>query len=268
MARHGASPSNPGGDRDEAFWRDYLEHPDSLQRTGRHVFSRIPSNPRCQMCAAPFAGFGGRLMKVIGKEPSSGNPNVCNTCQKVLIKHHGGAEVTGSMLFADIRGSTTLAERMTPSEFHSLLDRFYTVASDAVFANNGVLDKFVGDEVVATFAPVYAKRHAERAVAAALDILRATGHGDPNGPWAPVGAGVHTGRVWFGAVGEGDHVEVTVVGDAVNTTARLASQAGAGEVLVSVDAATAAGLDPKLDRRSLALKGKQDEVEVVTLRLS
>lgn len=268
MTQPGASSSKPGADRDEAFWRDYLEHPDSLLTTGRHVFSRIPSNPRCQMCAAPFAGFGGRLMKVIGKEPSSGNPNVCNTCQKVLIKHHGGAEVTGSMLFADIRGSTTLAERMTPSEFHSLLDRFYTVASDAVFANNGVLDKFVGDEVVATFAPVYAKRHAERAVAAALDILRATGHGDPNGPWAPVGAGVHTGRVWFGAVGEGDHVEVTVVGDAVNTTARLASQAGAGEVLVSVDAATAAGLDPKLDRRSLALKGKQDEVEVVTLRLS
>jgi adenylate cyclase len=268
MTQPGASPSRSGPERDEAFWRDYLEHPDSLQRTGRHLFSRIPSNPRCQMCAAPFAGFGGRVMKVIGKEPSTGNPNLCNTCQKVLIKHHGGAEVSGSMLFADIRGSTSMAERMSPSEFHSLLDRFYTVASEAVFANDGVLDKFVGDEVVATFAPVYAQRHAAQAVAAAMDILRATGHGDPDGPWAPVGAGVHTGRVWFGAVGEGDHVEVTVVGDAVNTTARLASEAQAGEVLVSVDAATAAGLDPTLDRRSLALKGKQDEVEVVTLRLT
>jgi adenylate cyclase len=157
---------------------------------------------------------------------------------------------------------------MTPSEFHSLLDRFYTVASDAVFANDGVVDKFVGDEVVATFAPVYGERHAARAVAAALDVLRATGHGDPDGPWAPVGAGVHTGRVWFGAVGEGDHVEITVVGDAVNTAARLASHAQAGEVIASVEAATAAGLDPTLDRSRLALKGKQQAVEVVTLRLT
>ena len=268
MTRPGASSSNSGADRDEAFWRDYLTHPDTLQRTGRRVFARIPSNPRCQLCAAPFAGFGGRLMKVIGKEPSTGNPNMCNTCQKVLIKHHGGAEVTGSMLFADIRGSTSLAERMSPGEFHSLLDRFYTAASDAVFANDGVVDKFVGDEVVATFQPLLGERHAARAVAAALDVLRATGHGDPEGPWAPVGAGVHTGLVWFGAVGEGEHVEITVVGDAVNTAARLASQARAGEVLVSTDAASAAGLDPTLERRSLALKGKQDAVEVVTLHLA
>jgi adenylate cyclase len=268
MTSPGASPTKPVDGRDEAFWRDYLTHPDTLQRTGRRVFSRIPSNPRCQLCAAPFAGFGGRLMKVIGKEPSTGNPRMCNTCQKVLVKYHGGAEVPGSMLFADIRGSTSLAERMSPGEFHSLLDRFYTAASDAIFANDGVVDKFVGDEVVATFQPLLGERHAERAVAAALDVLRATGHGDPGGPWVPVGAGVHTGHVWFGAVGEGDHVEITVVGDAVNTAARLASQAGTGEVLVSTDAAEAAGLDTTLERRSLALKGKQDEVEVVALRLA
>lgn len=268
MTRPGGSPSDPRSDRDEAFWREFLEHPDTLVRTGRHVLSRIPSNPRCQLCAAPFAGIGGQLMKVIGKVPSAGNPNMCNSCQKVLIKHHGGAEVPGSMLFADIRGSTGLAERMTPSEFHSLLDRFYTVASQAVFANDGVIDKFVGDEVVANFAPVYGARHAEQAVAAALDILRATGHGDSGGPWVPVGAGVHTGLAWFGAVGEGEHVELTVVGDAVNTAARLASEAQAGEVIVSVHAATAAGLDPTLERRSLLLKGRQEPVEVVTLRLS
>ena len=95
--------------------------------------------------------------------------------------------------------------------------------------------------------------------------LRATGHADPGGPWAPVGAGVHTGRMWFGAVGEGSHVEITVVGDAVNTTARLASEAGAGEILVSTDAAAAAGLDPTLARRSLALKGKEGSTEVVSL---
>jgi adenylate cyclase len=169
------------------------------------------------------------------------------------------------MLFADIRGSTAMAERMSTAEFHALLDRFYTTASDAVFAHNGMVDKFVGDEVVAVFPPVYGARHAENAVATATDLLRATGHADPGGPWVPIGAGVHTGRAWFGAVGEGSHTELTIVGDAVNTTARLAAQAAAGEILVSTDAAAAAGLDPGLERRSLALKGKELPTEVVSL---
>lgn len=253
--------------RDEEFWSNYLENPDSLMTMGRRVFSHLPANPRCQLCAAPFSGVGGSLMRVIGKRPSDGNPNMCNSCQKVLIKHHGGAEVDGSMLFADIRGSTAMAERMSPAEFHTLLDRFYTIASDTVFAHNGVVDKFVGDELVAVFPPVYGARHAENAVATATALLRATGHADPGGPWAPIGAGVHTGRVWFGAVGEGSHTELTVVGDAVNTTARLAAQAAAGEVLVSTDAAAAAGLDPALERRSLELKGKELPTEVVSVRV-
>ncbi len=257
----------PGDRRDEAFWRDFLSHPDSLMGTGRRLFSRIPASPRCQLCAAPFAGVGAPVMRLIGKKPSDANPNVCTSCQKVLIKHHGGAEVEGSMLFADIRGSTALAERMSPGEFHALLDRFYTAASESVFAHNGVVDKFVGDELVAAFPPTYGADHASRAIEAGKAVLRATGHADPAGPWAPIGAGVHTGRVWFGAVGEGSHVEITVVGDAVNTTSRLAARAAAGELLVSTDAAAAAGLDPTLERRSLELKGKQQPTEVVTLRI-
>jgi adenylate cyclase len=259
--------SNKPDVRNEEFWRDYLSHPDSMQQIGRRVFSRIPASPRCQLCAAPFKGTGGRLMKLIGKEPSAGNPNMCNTCQKVMIRHHGGAEVEGSLLFADIRGSTALAERMSPEEFNALLNRFYTVASASVFANGGMLDKFVGDEVVATFAPPLGVHPTARAGETARDQLRATGHADPAGPWAPIGAGVHTGRVWFGAVGEGVHTELTVVGDAVNTTARLAAAAAAGEILVSLDAATAAGIDPMLERRALNLKGKELPFEVVSLRL-
>jgi adenylate cyclase len=261
------TPSEPNDRRNEEFWRDYLSHPDSLQTVGRRVFSRIPASPRCQLCASPFAGVGAPLMRLIGKAPSAGNPNMCNTCQKVLIKHHGGAEVEASLLFADIRGSTAMAEKMSTGEFHALLDRFYTTASETVFAHGGVVDKFVGDELVAVYPPVYGARHAENAVGTATSLLRATGHADPGGPWAPVGVGVHTGRVWFGAVGEGSHTEVTVVGDAVNTAARLASQAVAGEVLVSTDAAAAAGLDPTLERRSLALKGKEFATEVVSLRV-
>jgi adenylate cyclase len=80
-----------------------------------------------------------------------------------------------------------------------------------------------------------------------------------------VGAGVHSGTVWFGAIGEGSHVELTAVGDAVNATARLASMAGAGEVLVTGDAATLAELDPALPRETVELRGKAQLTEIVRL---
>jgi adenylate cyclase len=258
----------PAVERNEEFWREYMMHPDSMMAAGRRFFSRMPSEPRCRLCAAPFAGGGGLAMRVIGKRQSSQNPNFCNSCEKTLLKHHGGAEVEGSMLFADIRGSTALAEKMTPTEFRSLLDRFYTTASRVVFAHDGMVDKFVGDELVAMFPPMLsAEKHTERAVATAQDLLRATGHGDPGGPWVPVGAGVHTGRAWFGAVGEGAHVEITIVGDTINVTARLAARAEAGEILVSVEAAEKAGLDPSLPRQSLELKGREESIDVVSLRI-
>lgn len=261
------TPPPPTDPRDEEFWRNFLAQPDSMMRVGRRVFSRIPANPRCQLCAAPFAGPGGTVMRLVGKTQSLSNPSICNTCENVLLKHHGGAEVEATTLFADIRGSTSLGERMSPTEFHELLERFYTLAADTVFAHGGIVDKFVGDELVAAFPPFLGQRHAERAVEAARALLRATGHEDPGGPWVPVGAGVHTGLMWFGAIGEGKHVEITVLGDVVNTTARLAAAARTGEIIVSAQAATDAGLDASLERRSLELKGKELATEVVSLRV-
>ena len=207
-------------------------------------------------------------MRLIGKRPSEANPNWCTSCLDFMSKHHGGAEIIGAMLFADIRGSTALAERMSPAEYHALLDRFFTTATSVVFNHDGFVDKFVGDELVALFFPLLTgERFVARAVATSQDLLRATGHADPGGPWVPVGAGVHTGMAWFGVVGEGSHVELTAVGDTVNVAARLASLAAAGEVLVSAAAAEAADLDRGLPRRTLELKGKELATEVVSVRV-
>ena len=253
---------------DETFWREYLTHPDSLVRVGRRFFSVIPSSPRCRQCAAPFTGPGAPLMRLLGKRQSTGNPNMCTTCHDFLVRHHGGAEIEASVLFADVRGSTTLAETMSAGTFRNIMDRFYTAASGAVFAHDGIVDKFVGDEVMAVFPPMLSgDHHPAQALEAAKALLRVTGHADSGGPWVPLGAGVHTGRMWFGAVGVGGHTEVTVLGDTVNTAARLAAAAGAGEILVSADVATATGLDSNLGRRSLELKGKAEATEVVTLRV-
>jgi adenylate cyclase len=208
-------------------------------------------------------------MRLIGKRRAEQNPNLCRMCYTFLSRHHGGAEIDATMLFADIRGSTTLAEAMSTADFRRFLDRFYTTASGVVFAHDGMVDKFVGDELVAMFFPlVTGERHASKAVEAARDLLRATGHADPVGPWVRVGAGVHTAPTWFGAVGQGDRVELTAVGDAVNITARLASLAAAGEILVTVEAATAAALDlGSLDRQRLELRGKHQTIDVVRLRV-
>jgi adenylate cyclase len=204
-------------------------------------------------------------MRVIGKRQSVFNPLMCTSCEKQLLKQRGGAEVPSSLLFADVRGSTAIGEHLSPADFRGVLARYYTVASDAVFANRGIVDKFVGDELVAVFPPFLGENHAARAVEAARDVLRATGHGDAAGPWLPVGAGVHTGQMWFGTVGEGAHIEIAVLGDVVNTTARLAAAAGPGEILVSAEAAAVVGLDAALERRSLELKGKEEPTEVVVL---
>ncbi len=252
----------------ERFWRDFLTRGDSLERRARRAFRVLPHGPRCQLCAAPFAGAFAPVMRMIGKRPADKNPRVCQSCFTFIAKHHGGAEIEATFLFADIRGSTTLAEGTSTAAFHALLDRFYSVASNAVFEHDGSVDKFVGDEVVAMFFPLMSgPDHVARAVAAARALLRATGHEDPGGPWVPVGAGVHTGPAWVGAVGDDAHTELTALGDTVNTTARLASAAAAGEILVTTPAARAAGLDPDLERRSLDLKGKESATEVVSLKV-
>jgi adenylate cyclase len=257
----------PPSGGDDSYWREFLTRGDACETKFRRVFRMLPHGPRCKLCAAPFAGAGAPLMRVINKRPALKNPAVCNTCMDNMERHRGGAEIDGSYLFADIRGSTAIAERVTPVEFRALIDRFYGTASDAVFDHDGGVDKFVGDEIVAFFFPLMTgPRHAAAAVSAAIAILRATGHEDPDGPWVPVGVGVSTGLAWVGAVGDEKRTDLTALGDVVNVAARLGGAARAGELLMTVEAAAAAGLDPGLgERRSLELKGKSMPTDVVSL---
>ena len=251
------------------MWREYMTRGDPRERRIRRLLKAIPDGPRCAACAAPFGGFGGPLMRALGKGPSTVNPNLCNACFTFMRRHRGGAEIECSLLFADVRGSTALAERLTPHEFRELMDRFYRVASRAVFDHDGGVDKFVGDEVMAMFYPLpTGPRHAAQAVAAAFDILRATGHEDAHGPWLPMGAGVHTGTAWVGALGDEQHVELTAIGDAVNVAARLAAAAGPGEIVVSAAAAHAANLDAPGGPELLVLKGKADPISAVRIRMA
>jgi adenylate cyclase len=206
-------------------------------------------------------------MKAQGRRPWHRNPNYCAFCFKVIEDEFGGAEIECSLLFADVRGSTTLAEQMTATAFRQLMDRFYHTASEILVENGGIIDKYVGDEVVAIFIPaINDNGHAVGALAAARAILSATGHDDPAGPWLPVGAGIATGVAYVGAVGSGAHMEFTALGDVVNTAARLASVAGAGEILLTMPSVEGAHLDASaLEHRTLDLKGKSLQVDVAVV---
>jgi adenylate cyclase len=252
--------------RIEAQWRALLtgEHPGVWHL--RRAFRNLPSPPHCKLCYAPFGGPGGFVLRPwFG--PWERNPQLCKNCIKGLVKLGvGGAEVPLSMVFADIRGSTGLGERLRPAEFSALLNAFYRIAADAITTYDGIVDKFVGDEIIGIFVPSMATpQHAAIALDAARTLLTETGFGTPSGPWVPIGIGVNTGVAYVGSIGDGSDTELTAMGDVVNVTARLSSMAGPGEILVTTAAASAAGLSIDLPRRSLHLKGKSQATDVVVV---
>ena len=180
-----------------------------------------------------------------------------------MSKRPGGAEVDISMVFVDVRGSTPLAEGMSPVDFRNLINRFYTESTAVFIKYEAVIDRLVGDQAIGYFIPGLAgKDHARKAVEAAREILIATGHSEPEGPWIPVGAGVHTGIAFVGTVGSEEGVtDFTALGDSVNAGARLASVALEGELIISEAAYSAAGMELEgLEKRELELKGREQKL--------
>lgn len=264
----GSGEGDPTARRAEEAFREQLTSGVRARRL-RRFWRMVPGAPRCKICTAPFGAPLGPFLRLVGKGRWPGNPNYCGGCFKDLYAHRGGAEIECTLFFADVRGSTRVAETMPVNEYRALLDRFYAATAEVLVAHEAVVDKFVGDEVVAIFVPAFTGgAHARQAIDAGIALLRATGQ-DGDAPWIPIGIGVNTGRAWVGAVGTTDHVEFTALGDVVNVTARLASVARQGELLVTEAAARAAGLSVGgLERRQLELRGKTEATNVVVVTVS
>jgi adenylate cyclase len=263
---HGAAGPEEAARAVEEMARARLISDDRARRL-RRLWRMVPGGSRCKICTSPFGAPFGPLLRFVGKGRWPGNPRYCSGCFRAIYANRGGAEVECTLFFADIRGSTALAETIRPTEFRSLMDRFYRTASEVLVSHEAVVDKFVGDEVVAIFVPAMTGgAPARQAIDAGLSLLRATGN-DAGNPWAPIGIGVNTGEAYVGTVGTADHVEFTALGDAVNVTARLASAAGPGELLVTESAAQAAGLIvDETPRRELELRGRTLPTVVFVLR--
>ena len=151
----------------------------------------------------------------------------------------GGERRDVAVLFSDIRGFTTLAARLTPVETARLLTEYFSEMADCVFKHGGTLDKFIGDEVMAQWgAPISEPDDADRAVAAALDMIDALHRLNANWlsqgrPRLQVGIGINFGEAFAGYLGSERRLEYTVIGDTVNTAKRLCTAAQGGEILVS-----------------------------------
>jgi adenylate cyclase len=250
-------------------WRAFLMGENPSYHRYQRMYHFLPASPRCQVCYAPFRGPGGYIMRLMGRSPAKMNPRICGLCERFAKEHQGGAEIPLSLLFADIRGSTSLAETLGTTQFSALIARFYNAVTDELIRANALIDRLIGDEVIALFVPVMnGDKHAQAAVQAAKAILKATGHGRSTGPWVPVGIGIHTGNAFVGSVGSSGVSDITALGDDVNLTARLASVAATGEILITEATRAAAGMPTEgLEARRLELKGRKAPADVWLMRV-
>lgn len=256
----------------EDFWRNWFtEGPPKSKIRRQRFYKFLPAEARCKFCLAPFDGYAAPFVKnFLHVYPSRFNPHYCNTCDDFSKKYQGGAEVPLTMLFADIRGSTALAEKIGAKEFSNLINRFYIKSTTVLSQAGAMIEKLVGDEITAVFSRgTSGENYFGQAIEAAKELLRETGHADEKGPWVQVGIGIHSGETFIGSVGKPDGImEVAALGDVPNTASRLTSLAAPGEILVSEDTIVAAKLNTQgMERRQLALKGRDKEIAAFVLHV-
>jgi adenylate cyclase len=241
-------------------WTAMWELNDTPQaRAIKAVWRALPSSPRCGMCGAPFAGPGRFVVRPLGYRPSRKNPTLCVTC--VESSPPGGMKMYTGVLFADLRGFTARTEVTDSQEMALLLRRFYGCAERVLFPE-AIIDKVVGDEVMALYLPDIQRRITREAVPGlmvdhAIGLLRAVGYESPSGPFVEMGVGLDMGEAFVGNIGERAVYDFTAIGDVVNTAARLQGKARSGEVLLSERVAS--GLPAAIGTPvELELKGKRN----------
>jgi adenylate cyclase len=159
-----------------------------------------------------------------------------------------------------VRGSTTMGEASTPTDFARRLNRFYAIATEALISHDGLVDKLIGDEVMGLFVPGFAGRDYRcQAVRAALQLAAAVAD-------LPVGVAVNAGTAFVGNIGSGTVTDFTALGDAVNVGARLQSCAASGQVVLAAELyPLVADAYPGGRREAIDVRGRDEPVSVVVL---
>ena len=268
---------SPGQPLDPADWEAYFRFSAQPQnRAIKWVLRTLPASPRCGYCGAPFEGVGGRLVGPLGYRPSRKNPSLCAVC--VESAPPGGMTTEAGVLFADLRGFTTLSETLAPAESSAMLRRLYGHATK-VLLPKALIDKLIGDEVMALYVPwlmghckldiddAARRETATVMVDHARELLRRIGYGSSGEPEFALGIGLDFGEAFVGNIGDDVVRDFTAIGDVVNTAARLQGQAAAGEIVVSARLAQHLETPPG-EPEQVLLKGKSEPVDVYRIRMS
>ncbi|WP_242919772.1 adenylate/guanylate cyclase domain-containing protein [Pontibacter liquoris] len=213
------------------------------------------------------------FFRPFGIKKSQMHPNLCTICESMFtkVKKYKQISISTTILFADIRGYTDMSQQVEASEMNELLGCFYDRCSTAVWENEGIVNKFIGDSVLAIFNfPLVRKEHIKNAVNAAVQLQKScenfkTENGLGNEHALGVGIGIHTGECFMGEVGT-SYKDFTAIGPVVNLAARLQGAAGSGEILVTEDVFNQlANQFPDVQRRVLTLKGINSPVTAYVL---
>lgn len=192
----------------------------------------------------PLHGAPSVPFRALGIRPSRMNPDTCTVCEMMFTRVMKARKIRidVSVLFADLRGYTTLSRRLRPDICSSLLDEFYDEAAAAIWEQDGLLNKTIGDAVMAVFNfPMRHEDHPDRAVLAARAIQqrcqerqRALLAELPSltGNELGIGIGIDAGEVSFGEFGR-SHRDLTAIGTVVNTASRAEAAAVSGQILVT-----------------------------------
>lgn len=221
----------------------------------------------------PIRGPLSLLFRPFGIKKSQMHPNLCTICESMFtrVKKHKQISISTTIFFADLRGYTNLSQQIEPEKMNELLHCFYDQCSAAVWEREGIINKFIGDSVLAIFNfPLIRKEHVANAVNAALDLQNKCEHlkdqiGLGDEQELGVGIGIHTGNCYLGEVGT-SYKDFTAIGPVVNLASRLQGAASAGEILVTENVfSIVKDQFPYAQQKTVTLKGIRDPVKSYVL---
>jgi adenylate cyclase len=252
------------------LYADNLAEPDAFSQADFRTFTSIAAQTGLALANA----IAGRQLIVREVERQALKRYLPPQVADLIVASGGASQLRGvlqpvTVLYADIRGFTTMSEQMDAREIVDLLREFFTVMSGVILECNGTLDKFIGDCIMALFgAPVQSEQAASEGLRAAirmqeemqrLNRLRS----ERGAPPFYIGIGLHCGPAVVGNIGSADRVQYTAIGDTVNVAARLVSKAAASQIIVSEDVQSSAGdLAEFTSLGEVELKGRAGKLNI------
>lgn len=202
-------------------------------------------------------------LRLLGIKKSQMNPNLCTICETnfTKVKKKKQLVISATILFADLRGYTSLSEKSERSEVLHMLHNFYDECASAIWERDGIINKFIGDAVLAIFNfPIEQDDHARQAVLAGVEIQKKWMERNPTETNVGIGVGIHSGDASIGEVGTA-YKDFTIIGPVVNLASRIQSAAGLGEIVVTEAVYhQVKDLFPHASTRNYELKGIEEPV--------